>query len=126
MDPKTQEANRKKLLEEKKRIEEALNVVSDADSQDHLPGDRTPKFPDYGDDNAIELEDNSPNEVADFARNIQITRDLDEELGRIKSALARLDAGNYGQCVKCGREIPEGRMNVYPAAETCIDCSKKT
>ena len=44
------------------------------------------------------------------------------ELGALAQALERLDAGQYGQCKDCGVEIPEARLNAYPAALRCIHC----
>jgi DnaK suppressor protein len=44
------------------------------------------------------------------------------ELGALAQALERLDAGQYGQCKDCGVEIPEARLNAYPAALRCISC----
>lgn len=28
------------------------------------------------------------------------------------------------KCLKCGEEIPEGRLKALPTAKTCVDCSK--
>ena len=42
--------------------------------------------------------------------------DLDE-------ALDRLDAGGYGVCERCGRQIPADRLAVRPAARTCVACA---
>ena len=44
------------------------------------------------------------------------------ELGALAEALERLDAGQYGECKDCGVEIPETRLNAYPAALRCISC----
>jgi DnaK suppressor protein len=41
---------------------------------------------------------------------------------KIKEALARLDAGEYGICVACGEEISEKRLLARPVATHCIDC----
>jgi len=115
---------RQNLELEKTRIEKALQGVSHADERDHVPGEHEPTFPDYGDDNATELEDNSPNEVADFARNVSVTGDLEHELERIKKALRRLPEGDYGRCVRCKKEIPLARLKVYPAALYCLQCAQ--
>jgi RNA polymerase-binding protein DksA len=47
-------------------------------------------------------------------------------LARIARALQRLDAGEYGSCVSCGREIHQARLEAYPYAERCIDCARST
>ena len=44
------------------------------------------------------------------------------ELGAFEAALARLDAGQYGQCQDCGATIPDARLAAYPAALRCICC----
>ncbi len=38
-------------------------------------------------------------------------------------ALARLDAGTYGQCALCGDDIGTGRLAALPAVGTCIVCA---
>jgi RNA polymerase-binding transcription factor len=45
--------------------------------------------------------------------------------GEVLTALARLDAGTYGQCVDCGHEIPEGRLDARPDAARCVGCQSK-
>jgi DnaK suppressor protein len=44
---------------------------------------------------------------------------------RVREALARLDAGSYGQCVDCGRALPDERLEARPEAERCVDCQQK-
>ena len=44
---------------------------------------------------------------------------------RVREALARLDAGSYGKCVACGRELPDERLEARPEAERCVDCQQK-
>ena len=46
------------------------------------------------------------------------------EIAKIKRALARIDAGDYGICRACGENIAEQRLAVSPAAEACIDCAE--
>jgi len=45
------------------------------------------------------------------------------ELQRIDSALKRLEAGDYGVCVRCGEEIAPARLGFDPAATVCVDCA---
>jgi RNA polymerase-binding transcription factor DksA len=44
------------------------------------------------------------------------------ELSEVKSALQRLDAGTYGDCLACGEPIPLQRLLVMPAAQRCTAC----
>jgi RNA polymerase-binding transcription factor DksA len=44
---------------------------------------------------------------------------------RVRDALTRIDAGTYGRCVSCGRELPAERLEARPEAERCVDCQQK-
>ena len=44
----------------------------------------------------------------------------------IESALARLEQGKYGKCIKCTKKIPEDRLRAIPYALMCIDCQSET
>ncbi len=46
-----------------------------------------------------------------------------EALRRIDQALARLDAGEYGECVVCGEAIAPKRLALDPAIATCVACA---
>ena len=43
----------------------------------------------------------------------------------VLDALARIDNGTYGQCVDCGQQIPEGRLDARPDAARCVACQAK-
>ena len=45
------------------------------------------------------------------------------ERAEVENALARVDAGTYGVCEVCGRDIPAGRIEARPFATRCIDCA---
>ena len=46
-----------------------------------------------------------------------------EEIKAIEAALARMDAGEYGICVKCGAEISPERLDILPYTPFCADCA---
>jgi DnaK suppressor protein len=48
-----------------------------------------------------------------------------ETLTRIDAALARLDAGMYGDCFDCGDEISDKRLRALPFAVRCTGCEEK-
>lgn len=48
---------------------------------------------------------------------------LTETLRDLDDALAKLDAGSYGACERCGTEIGEARLEAMPAARLCITCA---
>jgi DnaK suppressor protein len=43
----------------------------------------------------------------------------------VLAALARIEDDSYGQCVDCGHQIPEGRLEARPDAARCVDCQSK-
>jgi DnaK suppressor protein len=47
-----------------------------------------------------------------------------ETLNKIDDALARLEAGNYGNCFDCGEEIAEKRLRALPFAVRCKECEE--
>ena len=49
--------------------------------------------------------------------------DLLVTIGQIDAALARIQAGTYGRCTGCQREIPEERLELRPFAGTCVSCT---
>ncbi|MEU1464445.1 TraR/DksA C4-type zinc finger protein [Streptomyces sp. NPDC005727] len=49
------------------------------------------------------------------------TREHLEELDR---ALERLEQGQYGRCEGCGETIPPERLEIRPAATTCVRCAR--
>ena len=46
-----------------------------------------------------------------------------EELGKISSALQRMDEGTYGVCTNCGENIDNRRLDVRPFSSKCISCA---
>ncbi len=54
----------------------------------------------------------------------EVSRDVGE-LRDVESALARMAAGTYGECVDCGNDIPYARLAANPSASRCIACQEK-
>ncbi len=51
------------------------------------------------------------------------TREADE-LQAIEEALARLQSGSYGRCVRCDGQIAEPRLQAMPATRHCMPCQE--
>lgn len=49
--------------------------------------------------------------------------DAQAKLAEIDAAIARLDDGTYGLCVRCGQPIGQERLAARPAAATCVRCA---
>ena len=60
------------------------------------------------------------------ARDLELALDDHEtlELAAIDAALARIAAGTYGQCVDCGSDIAQARLQAAPEATRCIHCQE--
>jgi RNA polymerase-binding transcription factor DksA len=70
--------------------------------------------PDW-EDNAIEHEEDETLEALGNA--------AQREILMLDAALKRIDAGEYGFCVKCGNDISEERLNLLPATPFCRNCA---
>jgi RNA polymerase-binding protein DksA len=75
------------------------------------------------------VEGMDPKDLADTASD-DIDRKMIEAIGSqelkrlrlIDSALTRIKQGKYGLCVKCGKRIPQDRLEAIPYALMCIEC----
>lgn len=47
------------------------------------------------------------------------------EIAAINAALARIDEGSYGDCVRCGETIVEARLDLLPYTPFCAECAQK-
>jgi RNA polymerase-binding protein DksA len=57
-------------------------------------------------------------------RDLALRDRADQQLVLVNEALARLDAGTLGTCVRCGKAIPLERLEALPWAARCIDCQR--
>ena len=46
-----------------------------------------------------------------------------QRLTALSAALKRIEAGDYGYCLKCDDKIAAGRLAVDPAVSLCIGCA---
>ncbi len=47
------------------------------------------------------------------------------ELAEILAAKARLEAGRFGLCLRCGEPIPLDRLRAMPATRYCVTCQTR-
>lgn len=45
------------------------------------------------------------------------------QLQKLERALDKIDEGNYGTCLKCGNDIPVGRLKFMPWTTKCVQCA---
>ncbi len=46
------------------------------------------------------------------------------QLRMLDESVQRIDAGTYGECVMCGKEIAMARLEALPWARYCVDCQE--
>jgi DnaK suppressor protein len=75
----------------------------------------------------IEQQETELEESAQKDRITRVTSRLNErdqqKIREINTALDRINAGVYGKCQRCGREIGIKRLRALPSATLCIECA---
>lgn len=105
MDVKVAEAFRRQLLAERARLAEELGESIE------VPDQMT-----YGSQAA------AASQVFDQQRDLALRDRAIGHLAQVDAALARLDDGTFGRCLRCGREIAPARLEALPWAAHCIEC----
>ncbi len=59
-------------------------------------------------------------------QSLWLANDQKQRLAQIDLALARIAAGKYGICDRCGKPIAPARMEAVPHATLCIECQSKS
>lgn len=75
--------------------------------------DSKENFPEPADRAALESDRNATLRIRDRERKL---------IGKIESALQRIDDGSYGVCDSCGEPIGVERLRARPVTTLCIEC----
>jgi len=59
------------------------------------------------------------------SRLISVVQALRSNLDDVDRALAKMRAGTYGTCERCGKPIAPERLEALPWATLCMDCKRK-
>jgi len=105
-DKKYIEKQKTALLKEKIKIEKELKEIE--------------KFPSYGD-----KEEENAMEVEQFEGSLGLRKGAKDLKKQIDKALKKIEKGTYGMCEVCKGPIERGRLDAYPAADKCVEHSKK-
>ncbi len=92
-------------------LEERARLLADVEETIQAPGQMT-----YGSQAA------AASQVFEQQRDLALRDRATQQLALVDAALARLDAGTFGACLRCGRPIAVGRLEALPWAAHCIDC----
>jgi len=111
-----------RLERDKVRIEKQLRSFAKKDEK--LKGDWDTIFPRWdGEAGGAGLE-KAADEVEEYSTLLPIEYNLELKLKNIDLALEKIKKGRYGICEKCGQEIDEKRLKIYPEARFCLKCKK--
>lgn len=110
------ETAKQKLEAEKSKLEVEL----------HAHGRLNPETHDWqGAAAEDEAEGPDENTVADameeLVTNVAVVEELEIRYKEVIKALEKIEGGTYGTCEVGGEPIPEERLEVNPAAATCIE-----
>jgi DnaK suppressor protein len=61
-------------------------------------------------------------QVFEQERDLAMRERATHHLEAVDAALARLDHGSFGICIRCGRPIAPERLEALPWAAHCIEC----
>ncbi len=78
-----------------------------------MAGEEGEELPDPSDRATVEEERNWSLRLADRDRKL---------IAKLQEAIARLDAGTFGLCTRCGRTIATARLRARPMTDLCIEC----
>lgn len=62
-------------------------------------------------------------EAVERLNRVGTARELGAMLEDVVRALGKIDDGTYGICDRCGRLIPEARLEARPWSVRCVDCA---
>ena len=107
---------RELLLAEKREAEERLVSQSEGISA----------VRDARNDGSVddEHDPDGPTMSQEWSQRTAVLHDVEHELTDVDRALARIDAGTYGICERCGQKISVARLEARPTATLCIDCAR--
>jgi DnaK suppressor protein len=94
------------------RQADALQAEADSLTEDREPGDvQFDEESGEGDTLAVERE-----------RDLTLSAQARAAVEEIDLAVAKVHAGTYGICEKCGTSIPKERLKALPHAALCVKC----
>jgi DnaK suppressor protein len=110
------EKYRQLLLKKKKELLEEMGIIMDSHVSTTIK-DSTGDLSSYSYHMADQGTDNMEREMAFMfaSKSGRLVYHIDE-------ALRRIDRGEYGKCVVCGKQIGKARLEAVPHARMCIDC----
>ena len=103
-----------KLEEFRQLLQEQMDqLLREADKTVSEMTDEKTNFPDPTDRASLESDRNFELRIRDRERRL---------IGKIREALDRIEAGDFGECEDCGDQIGDARLKARPVTTLCIEC----
>jgi DnaK suppressor protein len=109
---------KKRLEEEKERLEEQIADYERDLEEARLTESSSDRSPDPGNAEASSMK-------LEYAKELSIEQNTLDLLSKANRALERIDAGTYGICESCGKAIPIERLEVLPYSTLCVECAAR-
>jgi DnaK suppressor protein len=106
----------KRLRKSREDVHAAVHARTDGDTDDRPAISPMAHMGSNDDAPAGEMLSHNEEHLAEHETNL---------LHDIDIAIGRLEAGGYGICASCGRDIPEARLLATPTVQTCIACQER-
>lgn len=116
MTSKKYEPLKKKLLAERERVEELIRAESERRTSMNAGANQERYGNHPGDEGS---------ETFEKEKSLAIQSNLQVILDEVDHALRKFEAGTYGLCDECGKEIPFERLEIRPQATLCVQCKSK-
>lgn len=114
----TVERFKKRLLEERDRLEAMVEDYERAREEARLTESSADRSPDPGNAEAGSMK-------FEYEKELSIEQNLIDLKSKVEVALARIEAGSYGICERCGEAIPFARLDALPYTTLCVDCARR-
>lgn len=111
-----------KLNKQKETLEQELSRFAKKDES--LEGDWDTKYPKSDGTTGSSALENAADQVEAYANLLPVEHSMELRLQDTKLALEKIKKNQYGKCEKCGKDIAEERLKVYPEARYCVKCDK--
>ncbi|UZE93366.1 MAG: TraR/DksA family transcriptional regulator [Candidatus Nealsonbacteria bacterium] len=120
MNQKALKKIKEKLKREKLQIEKELESFAKRDKK--VEGDWDARFPKWNGGGSSSNMEIAADEVEEYSKLLSLEYVLEIRLKNINLALEKIKKKKYGVCEKCGKKIPNNRLEVYPEARYCLKC----
>lgn len=107
----------KRLEAERSRLEEIIEEARIEMEEARQTESSSERSPDPGNAEAGSMK-------FEYEKELSMQQNSIDLLHKVERALDRIEAGEYGLCESCGKEIPVARLDALPYATHCVDCAR--